>query len=440
MCSLHNLVDGVAFIHDAMFVGQNEFGSYRYGAHLDLKPANILVYPNPKDIKGAGVWKITDFGISSFKDVNDQITSQGPYGEVLDRLGTSPDQPSGMTGPRDQLGACCPPELHPLKKVPFRGYPVDMWSVGCILIDVLCFALGGEDCITRFRNARTAKNQEDDYFFEVLGPDQSCEFAVKDIVADFLENLLVDYPKQRRWVKECILIICEVLRLEPKYRSPAKEVSKRLIDLSFDENGDNPLESWLREYGTKWDTNPPRLPNTHPTAVQRGQILQELISHDRQIDINSLGNKADESRQTSTATSSQIPKNLRGDHQASLTNETSQSFHIRTLEVTAADQTLLEDEFIQALKTPDLQNPPIQIEESRLHSSPQEERKNAFVLSRQRSTNLLGPSRDERRQVFSGFIESEELGMSDPVKSFSSSTGRLSDFDREPTATNIVSR
>ncbi|KAL9072206.1 MAG: hypothetical protein Q9161_003679 [Pseudevernia consocians] len=300
MYSLHDLMEGVAFIHDAMFVRQDESGSYKYGAHLDLKLANILIFPNPKGVEGAGVWTITDFGISSFKDVNDRITSQGPCDHPPS---TCPNQISRMTGPRDQLGTYCPPELHPRKKVPFRGYQVDMWSIGCISADVLCFALDGEGCITRFRNERTAKNFEDDYFFEVFDPDQSCVFAVKSAVADFLENLLVAYPKQRRWVKECILIICDVLRLEPDDRSPAKEVSRRLSDLTFDENGDDPLEPWDKEcLGTKWDTNPPRRPSTLTLAVQTPQTL---IGHDRQISTNVLGDKADQSPH---ATGSQIPK------------------------------------------------------------------------------------------------------------------------------------
>ena len=209
-CSLvyafRNLVDGVAHLRSGLSVRKN-----MYCAHLDLKPDNILIYPNPRGETGAGVWKVSDFGISSYKGDQDEFAVQGLYSPAPSGGGTYTRRQPRMTGPRDQSGAYCPPELHPLSKGQFFGRPVDRWLIGCILSEVLCFALGTKDSVERFRNERACDKMDDDYYSDVSGGDHAHQFRLNDAGPKYLEGMIRRYLGDRRWFKKCLFVVCDIL-------------------------------------------------------------------------------------------------------------------------------------------------------------------------------------------------------------------------------------
>ncbi|PKY00579.1 kinase-like protein [Aspergillus campestris IBT 28561] len=120
-----NLASALAFLHAGL-----ETDPPRVCCHMDLKPANILVYPNPQS-PSVGKWKITDFGIS--------MMTQTQAGLMVP---TNPDG-SAYTIQRSPLARGEMP-YHPPEVLDGEfGRRSDVWSLGCILVRIIAFALNG---------------------------------------------------------------------------------------------------------------------------------------------------------------------------------------------------------------------------------------------------------------------------------------------------------
>lgn len=124
------------------FVGSSHpQGPARYGFHFDLKPENILVDDDEHLI-------ITDFGQAVFKLAKDTTNSR-----VVGMGGTE---------------AYAPPELAKNYQGLNRKY--DVWSLGCIFLEILTFITSGRDGLEQLDQRRGPSAQEtkhgDDSFFE----------------------------------------------------------------------------------------------------------------------------------------------------------------------------------------------------------------------------------------------------------------------------------
>ncbi|KAH8756366.1 kinase-like domain-containing protein [Diaporthe sp. PMI_573] len=119
------------------------------GVHGDIKPQNILWFTQEHNLHGHGVLKISDFGVTMF---HSELTTK-----VL------PDKVRGITqsyaAPEHQLGT----EV---------SRPYDIWSLGCIFIEFITWALEGFDGVQKFRDKRkedrdTNSNFELDDFYRI---------------------------------------------------------------------------------------------------------------------------------------------------------------------------------------------------------------------------------------------------------------------------------
>ena len=132
-----------------------------YLAHLDLKPENILLVQDNNSGTGrsdhpAGKWMLTDFGVSVFdKATNEKATRVHSIRDVGPRLTSraNRDEERGY-------GPYQPPEVD-LDKV--DGRKCDVWSLACILCDILAFAFGRETALLEFRDLRY--DGKDDFFY-----------------------------------------------------------------------------------------------------------------------------------------------------------------------------------------------------------------------------------------------------------------------------------
>lgn len=122
---VHQLV-GLAGALEALHTfGHGNSASYRHG---DLKPENILVFDinNPSLL---GVWKIADLGLAKY-----HMVATG------DRVNVSSDFGAGTISYQ-------PPESFRLKAAPTsRLY--DIWSMGCIILQIMTWLLYGTDEIS----------------------------------------------------------------------------------------------------------------------------------------------------------------------------------------------------------------------------------------------------------------------------------------------------
>ncbi|KAK7717462.1 hypothetical protein SLS64_002954 [Diaporthe eres] len=104
------------------------------GRHGDIKPPNILWFKQDENDYGLGVLKISDFGLTTFHTA---LTTQA--------------------SPRDQNGCTwtyAPPE-YDLKEDISR--PFDIWSLGCVYLEFITWALLGPAGIKDFRERRESE-------------------------------------------------------------------------------------------------------------------------------------------------------------------------------------------------------------------------------------------------------------------------------------------
>lgn len=124
--AMSGLASGLQTLHEYK---SDVLGIEMIGYHHDLKPKNILVY------KGRLI--LSDFGLSKLKTAEDSRTpfkmGQGHY--------LAPE--------------CEDPELDFSKGIVSRAS--DVWSLGCILLEILIFMAEGGDSLTQFRESRSVK-------------------------------------------------------------------------------------------------------------------------------------------------------------------------------------------------------------------------------------------------------------------------------------------
>ncbi|KAK4237320.1 kinase-like domain-containing protein, partial [Achaetomium macrosporum] len=120
------------------------------GRHGDIKPSNILWFAATRTLK------LTDFGLAEFHT-------------ILSRAGQSS---SGLAVSPDYR----PPEMDVDGGKVSRPY--DIWSMGCIYLELIAWLLEGYDLVQRFRAERTlgainvANGQKSAPFFELQ---RTCE-------------------------------------------------------------------------------------------------------------------------------------------------------------------------------------------------------------------------------------------------------------------------
>jgi serine/threonine protein kinase len=130
-------------------VGQN---AQLYGRHGDIKPENILWFRNPNDDHDRGVLKITDFGLTEFSVNYDR--SYKPRSKVF----------AASLSYR-------PPEFDLQDGLIGRSY--DIWTLGCLYLELITWLLGGWELVEKFNKEREAfdpcwYDMNTDTFFEIV--------------------------------------------------------------------------------------------------------------------------------------------------------------------------------------------------------------------------------------------------------------------------------
>ncbi|KAH6625483.1 kinase-like domain-containing protein [Boeremia exigua] len=142
----------------------------KYGRHGDLKPENVLWYRSPEDPRGILV--IADLGLSS---VNTEKSRSNIPNKGI------PHTPGYR-----------PPECDLEGGTISRAY--DIWTLGCLLLELVTWALGGESSRTEFEDKRMTPyvtGVESNIFFDVKirrgGFDHV--MVVKDSVSEWIAQL-----------------------------------------------------------------------------------------------------------------------------------------------------------------------------------------------------------------------------------------------------------
>ena len=118
----------------------------RFGRHGDIKPDNILWFNTSHDPRGILV--IADMGLTAF---NSARSRSNVPGRAL----------PGAPGYR-------PPECEVEGGVVSRAF--DVWTMGCLLLELLTWLLGGQQMLEQFQKKRTTvyiNGSKNDIFFEI---------------------------------------------------------------------------------------------------------------------------------------------------------------------------------------------------------------------------------------------------------------------------------
>lgn len=105
-----------------------------FGRHGDIKLQNVLWFRDPKNKGDIGILKITDFGLAEFRTSRAQI-----YKRSSDLTFSLPYQPPecDMQGGR-------------------VGQSHDIWSLGCLYLELITWSLGGWELVKKFQEVRAA--------------------------------------------------------------------------------------------------------------------------------------------------------------------------------------------------------------------------------------------------------------------------------------------
>ena len=207
---LCELAFAIQWLHEGNEASQSLYSSL---AHMDLKPENILVAKDPNSL--IGKWMLSDFGVSLFS--RSQAVSQG---QSAHSTGSS-----YLDEPRRGCGTYQPPEI---KHLGIDGRKCDVWSFGCILLDVLSFALGRTKL---FQEVRAKRNfGGDDYFYETKIGRTESQVLISDAntrLKTQIRRWLKDEKrstKHPRWVRCYIDVIERTLKCDPQDRPGIRSV------------------------------------------------------------------------------------------------------------------------------------------------------------------------------------------------------------------------
>lgn len=220
ICQARNLAGALAFLHSGLQLPGRVATFY----HMDLNPDNILVFHAEND--HVGIWKISDFGISTVKDNSLQpkcpesdSDELNTIGELVRRIKVT----NGVTAKRGP-GAYQAPEVHSDGERHI-GTKSDIWSFGCIFVQILAFAIGGP-FLVRDLDSKRGKMQDgkttyaDDYFYR--------DGEINPHIRDWLIGLPNDEQVAEVILTNCQILAFDMLEILPEERPGAHEVYQQL--------------------------------------------------------------------------------------------------------------------------------------------------------------------------------------------------------------------
>jgi len=182
-------------------------------AHMDIKPRNILVC-SPEQGRPVGKWKLSDFGITHVRQESPEVAL--PY--YIRKLGLVDFIP--------RAGTYQPPEFNHTRyhnQVSDESERLaDVWAFGCVLEELLAFAIGRTEAVRTFRESRRNQGSGSDYFYyKMNGIDTRTEFDLQAFtIPQWTENVRGTIASMRSiqpLERPCMDIVCKSLITVSQY-------------------------------------------------------------------------------------------------------------------------------------------------------------------------------------------------------------------------------
>ncbi len=147
------IMEAVEIIHNPKHLLNDK----RYGRHGDIKPENVLWYKSPSE-GDKGILVISDLGLASFN--REESRSMIPNRSILYTPGYRPPE--------------CDLEGGTISRA------FDIWTLGCLYLELICWLLGGWEAKDDFQKSRTTTyimGTNTDIFFDLrrIGDDESSD-------------------------------------------------------------------------------------------------------------------------------------------------------------------------------------------------------------------------------------------------------------------------
>ncbi|KAG9503283.1 hypothetical protein J7337_006126 [Fusarium musae] len=255
----------------------NPQGMQFYGRHGDIKPENILWFE--MDDEPHGLLVLADFGLTKFhRERTRSRTKNTTVGYTY---------------------TYAPPEIDIEGGVVSRSS--DIWSFGCVLLEMVCWLLGGWELCEAFSRARLTEEDASgvlrtDKFFAIvkLEDDELRRFTVKPQVSDFIRRL--DHHESCTNYIHDILDIVEkymvVVRTEDVKRASIGELLEKFKDVDRRVQDDD-----QRDYIAKPAPGPRKTPTKAPTAVE-AHVVERKYTYSRDSRLRLTQRFTDRSRQS----------------------------------------------------------------------------------------------------------------------------------------------
>ncbi|OTB11829.1 hypothetical protein K445DRAFT_26319 [Daldinia sp. EC12] len=225
------LADGLEFLHSEI---KDSNGNRMVCYHMDLKPANILVF-NDKE-HGKMVWKISDFGMSRVKVSHNHTNTIDRDISVLFDKRRGDTSVSGTVNRRLEGTYLAPESSISVRNMNEKS---DIWSLGCVVSVVLTYINEGQGGIDTFADERATVSRssgagDKDHFFlinrsQIPKPHP----AIKAHHKRLIRQANYKNSDEGKVMKEVLNYIEEkVLELDPQRRESARRVRDRLLDTS----------------------------------------------------------------------------------------------------------------------------------------------------------------------------------------------------------------
>lgn len=201
--------------------------------HMDLKPANVLVFFPDEDRM---IWKLSDFGMSSIKmstrhnqDHDSEEKGFGSWFKLRSSPHTVDPSVSETLGPRGQGTYLAPESIAHNAEM---GRASDVWSLGCVISEIFAYLEGGKAEVTSYSEQRRLQSggNGDRYFQHSQGLLSPKEHPVVRLWHEkLIEKARSRSEDEGQTVSKVLKGLEErVLKVEKSARCTADEVEKML--------------------------------------------------------------------------------------------------------------------------------------------------------------------------------------------------------------------
>ncbi|KAI0899943.1 kinase-like protein [Annulohypoxylon nitens] len=227
------LADGLEFLHsEIQDPNHNRMVCY----HMDLKPANILVFLDERDPTKM-IWKISDFGMSRVKiSRRNSRVDDRDISHAFERRGET--TVSGTVNRRAE-GTFLAPESS--VSLPRMNEKSDVWSLGCVVSVILTYMEEGKVGIEKYSDERSdysVRNQAGggDFFYirhTNFTRRTNIHPAVKNCHRRLAKKAKQRSSKEGEAIEGTLQYLEErILQLDPDRRDSAKSISEQLLKAS----------------------------------------------------------------------------------------------------------------------------------------------------------------------------------------------------------------